>query len=131
MRIDATNAGKNWRAWDARRCFEPALTFADDETHQYGTARVILGPDGLPFRIIEVVRQAQRICILCELKLIIINPVEHDEVDAAPAEPPPRPDNSSIDLSVVSNKLAHDYPRGAPKAQQLSWWRKWLAQFKK
>ncbi len=123
MRIDATNSGKGWRAWDARRCYPPALTFADDETHQYGTARVILGPDGLPFRIIEVVRQAQCVRILRELKLILINPVEDEELDSAPAESPPG-------AGIPPITLAQQYPRGAPPVQQLPWWRKWLAQFK-
>lgn len=127
MRIDASNAGTNWRAWDARRCYQPALTFADDETHQYGTARVILGPDGLPFRVIEVVRQARRICILCELKLILINPVEHDEVDATAVQAHGEGYVRGRGADVPEIKLDVEFPNGVELIKK-SWWRKapWL-----
>lgn len=124
MRIDATNAGKNWRAWDARRCFQPALTFADDETHQYGTARVILGPDGLPFRIVEVVRQAQCVRILRDLKLILINPVDDDELDAAAVKAHRECWVRGRGADVPEIKIDVEFPNGVEPIKQ-SWWRKW------
>ncbi len=123
MRIDATNAGKDWRAWDARRCFQPALTFADDETHQYGMAHVLLGPDGLPFRIVEVVRQAQRVRILREMKLILINPVDDDELDEEAMLAHGEAFFRARD-QVPETKLDVEFPNGLEPIKQ-SWWRKW------
>lgn len=124
MRIDASNAGTNWRAWDARRCFQPALTFADDKTHQYGMAHVLLGPDGLPFRIVEVVRQAQCVRILRELKLILINPVDDDELDTPSVTVLPTGWGCATAPEPSLPPVAVDQPIHQP------WWRKWLGRRK-
>lgn len=102
MRLDRTNAGQGWRAWNARECREPALTFADDESHTYGHATLVCGPDGLPRGFVEVVKQAQCVRILHEHRLILINPIDDAELGLQGPE----------------------RPRAEP------WWRRWLGRRK-
>lgn len=126
VRLDRTNAGPGWRAWHALQCREPVLTFADDETHQYGEPRVVLGPDGLPARVIEVRRQAKCIRILPAQRLVLINPVDDEDVDAAMCiatgeawlrrKGEPAPDEIKLDI---------EFPSGLELIRP-AWWHRWF-----
>lgn len=85
MILDALKGDTGWFVWDAEACCVPSgVVWVDDERARWGQrdhskifSALVFGEDGM---IVE--RQAKRIVIYQDRKLIIFNPVADESDDA-------------------------------------------------
>jgi hypothetical protein len=80
MRLDARNGDKGWSIWDCRRaCAIKGCVWVDDSLSEYGVYAQPYKMVGGRLFINEF--RADRIAIISESRLILIDPVSEEERD--------------------------------------------------